>query len=125
MKVPLTIRDHIERAALVYGDRIGVVDEPDQPAPSLGSLTYRRIDQLARAMAARLDDLGVGFGERVAIVSHNSARMLTGFFGVSGHGRIYVPINFRLAPAEISYIVEHSGASVLAVDPELEEQLAG
>jgi len=125
MKVPLTIRDHIERAALVYGDRIGLIDEPDQPAPSLGSLTYRQIDELAKAQAARLDDLGVGFGERVAIVSQNSTRMAVGFFGVSGHGRIYVPINFRLSPAEIAYVVEHSGASVLAVDPELEDQLAG
>ena len=31
MRVPLTIADHLERAALVYPDRIGVVDEPDQP----------------------------------------------------------------------------------------------
>ena len=37
-----------------------------------------------------------------------------------GWGRILVPINFRLAPAEVEYIVEHSGASVLLVDPELE-----
>ena len=42
MKVPLTIRDFLDRAELVYGDRVAVVDEPDQPAPSLGSVTYRR-----------------------------------------------------------------------------------
>lgn len=55
----------------------------------------------------------------MAIVSQNSARLLTSFFGVSGWGRILVPINFRLAPAEIEYIVGHSGASVLVVDPEV------
>ncbi len=125
MKVPLTIQDHLERALLVYGDRVGIVDEPDQVAPSLGALTYTRIGELARAQAARLDELGVGFGERVAIVSQNAARMYIGFFGVSAFGRIYVPINFRLNADEISYIVEHSGASVLIIDPELEADLAG
>jgi len=124
MRVPLTIRDHLERAVLVYGDRIGIVDEPDQVAPSLGALTYRRIDELAKAQAARLDALGVGVGERVAIVSQNAARMYVGFFGASAYGRIYVPINFRLTPDEVRYIVEHSGATVLMIDPELEESLA-
>ena len=37
MRVPLTTRDFLDRAELVYGDRIGMVDEPDQPAGSLGS----------------------------------------------------------------------------------------
>ena len=123
MKVPLTVRDHLERAELVYPDRVAVVDEHDQPAESLGSITYRRLGELARAQAARLDELGVGQGERVAIVSQNSARMLVGFFGVSAWGRIYVPINFRLSTTEITYIVEHSGATVLLVDPELADQL--
>lgn len=124
MKVPLTVLDHIERAELVYGDRVGVVDEPDQPAASWGELTYRRMAELARAHAAALDALGVGLGERVAVVSQNSARLLTQFFGVSAYGRVLVPINFRLNAHEVRYIVEHSGASVLLVDPELDEPLA-
>jgi acyl-CoA synthetase (AMP-forming)/AMP-acid ligase II len=125
MRVPLTVLDFIERAELVYGDRIGIVDEPDQPAESLGELTWKEVARLGRAQAAGLDELGVGFGERLAIVSHNSARLLTSFFGVSGYGRVLVPINFRLNAEEIGYIVEHSGASVLLVDPELEETLSG
>jgi len=125
MKVPLTVNDHLERAALVYGDRVGIVDEPDQPASSLGELTYTRVNELARAQAAALDALDVGFGERVAVVSHNSARLLLALFGVSGAGRILVPVNFRLNADEVAYIVEHSGAKVLLVDPELEDALRG
>ena len=49
-------------------------------------------------MARDLDELGVAQGERVAIVSPNSARFLTSYFGVSGYGRVLVPINFRLSP---------------------------
>lgn len=124
MQVPLTINDFLRRAEQAYPDRVGFIDEPDQPAPSWGEVTYREVARRARAQAAALDQLGVGVGERVAVVSHNSARLLTSFFGVSGSGRILVPVNFRLAAEEIRYIVEHSGARVLLIDPELEEALA-
>jgi fatty-acyl-CoA synthase len=119
MKVPFTVADFLDRAVLVYGDRVGIVDEPDQPAEPLGELTYRRVGELARAQAAALDRMGVGQGERVAVYSQNAARLLISFFGVSGWGRLLVPINFRLSQDEVSYIAEHSGASVLLHDPEL------
>jgi fatty-acyl-CoA synthase len=121
--VPFSVSDFIDRAVQVYGDRVGVVDEPDQPAPSQGEPTYAEIGELARRQAAKLDRLGIGVGERVAVVSHNSSRLLTSFFGVAGWGRVLVPVNFRLRPDEVKYIVEHSGARVLYVDPELDEAL--
>jgi len=124
MFVPFSISDFLNRAATVYADRVGVVDEPDQPAPSLGSLTYAEVADLAARQAAHLDSLGIGVGERVAVVSHNSARLLTSFFGVAGYGRVLVPVNFRLRPDEVQFIVEHSGARVVYVDPELDEALA-
>jgi acyl-CoA synthetase (AMP-forming)/AMP-acid ligase II len=61
----------------------------------------------------------------VGIVSPNAARFLVAFFGVSGSGRILVPINFRLNAGEIAYIVEHSGTDVLLIDPEYDEILSG
>lgn len=124
MKVALTIVDHLRRAEQVYGERVAVIDEPDQPAASWGSLTYTELARRARAQAAALDALGIPQGARVAVVSHNSARLLTAFFGVSGYGRVLVPINFRLVAEEVKYIIEHCGAEVLLVDPELEEALA-
>ena len=125
MKVPLTVIDHLRRAEQVYGHRIAFVDEPDQPAKSWGSQTYAEMARRARAQAAGLDALGVKQGARVAIVSHNSARLLTSFFGVSAFGRVLAPINFRLVADEVSYIVEHCGAEVLLVDPELEDAMKG
>ena len=124
MYVPLVIGDFLNRAATVYPERIAVIDEPATPG-SLGSIRYAELDARARGMAAALGEIGVGIGERVAIVSPNAARFMVSFFGVSGYGRVLVPINYRLGPDEIRYIVEHSGASVLLVDPESEAAVAG
>jgi acyl-CoA synthetase (AMP-forming)/AMP-acid ligase II len=123
MKVALTVNDFLRRADEVYPHRTAVVDEPVQPAASWGEFTYAEMAARARAQAAALDRLGIGVGERVAIVSQNSARLLTALFGVSGSGRVLVPINFRLHAEEVRYIVQHCGARVLMVDPELENDL--
>ena len=123
METPLVINDFLDRAEVVYKDRIAIVDEPDQPAAPLGPLTYAALADRARGQAAFLDDLGVAVGGRVAIVSHNSARLLASYYGVCGSGRVLVPVNFRLVAEEIEYIVNHSGAEVLLVDPELADLL--
>jgi acyl-CoA synthetase (AMP-forming)/AMP-acid ligase II len=124
MRVALTVRDFIDRAELVYGDRVGLVDEPDQPASSWGAITYRELARRVRAFGAGLDALGIQPGERIAIVSHNSSRFVTALYGACTTGRILVPINFRLHAHEVEYIVRHSGARVLLVDPEVDEALA-
>ncbi len=124
MIVPFSVNDFLDRALAVYRNRLGIADEPDQPAPSLGDLTYARVGEMARAMAARHDRLGLEVGDRVAFVSHNSARLFTAFWGVSGYGRVLVPVNFRLSFDEVQYIVHHSGSRVVYVDPELKDVLA-
>src|SRR5436190_3386302 len=121
MHVPLTLLDFLERAELVYGDRIGVIDEPSPPGGGMGKVTYAELGAMSRSLAAALDDLGVPAGARVAIVSPNAARFVVALYGVSAFGRILVPVNFRLKSDEIRYIVEHSGSTVLLVDAELEE----
>jgi len=123
MIVPLTVVDFLERAERVYGDREAVLDEPGAPGGDLGRFTYGRFAAMARSLAAALDEMGIGENERVAIVSPNSARFLVAMFGVSAFGRILVPVNFRLNAEEIRYVLEHSGASVLLVDPEFDEPL--
>src|SRR4051795_2983805 len=120
MKVPLLVNDFLDRAETVFRDRIGVIDEPDV-GDSLGSLTYGEVARRVRALQAGLDELGVDVGERVAVVSPNAARLLELFYAVPSSGRVLVPINFRLKLEEVEYIVEHSGATVLLVDPSLEE----
>ncbi len=123
MEVPLNVGDFLERAGSAYADRVAMVDEPGVTG-SFGRLTYAHLHRRARGMAAALDRIGSSPGERVAIVSPNSGRFLVSFFGVSGFGRVLVPINFRLNTQEVGYIVDHSGSTVLLVDPELDDALA-
>jgi fatty-acyl-CoA synthase len=124
MLVPLTIGDFLHRGVTAYPDRVAVVDEPDVPG-AIGTLTYRELEARARGMALALERMGVGHGDRVAIVSPNSAKFLISMFGVSAFGRVLVPINFRLNAEEVGYLVEHSGATVLLIDPEVEPALTG
>jgi fatty-acyl-CoA synthase len=124
MNVPLTINDFLARGVTVYPDRVAIVDEPDQPASPLADITYRELGDTQRQIGVAMDEMGLEMGDRVAMVSHNSARLLTMFYGVSGNGRVFVPINFRLSRDEVAYIVEHSGARCLLIDPEIADVMA-
>ena len=121
MKRSLLVSDFLRRAAWVYPHRLAVIDEPEQVAQPFGSLTYAQFQDRANGLAAYLDDISLPVGGRVAIVSHNAARFLAAFYGVCGSGRVLVPINYRLTRDDVAYIVDHSGADVLLVDPELSE----
>ncbi|MEU7649819.1 AMP-binding protein [Streptomyces huasconensis] len=125
MRTPMTVTDFLDRAELGFASSPGVIDEPLQPSPVVPESTYGRLGERVRAWQAGLDALGVGEGERVAVVSHNSARLLELLFAVPMSGRICVPVNFRLKPEEVEYVVRQSGASVLLVDPELDDALSG
>lgn len=120
----MTTNDFLDRGERVYGDRVGVVDEPTAES-SLGALTYRELARRGRAIQAGLDALGVGEGARIAVVSHNSARLLEMLLAIPSSGRILVPVNFRLRPEEVNYIVDDCEADVLLVDAQLNGALGG
>lgn len=123
MKVDLTTADYCHRAGTVHAGRLGAVDEPGVPG-ALGRLTYGEIMSRCDGMITALERLGIGPGERVAIISPNAAKLLIALYAVTGSGRILVPVNFRLSAEEASYIVADAGASLLLVDPELDERFA-
>ncbi|MCX3063561.1 AMP-binding protein [Streptomyces beihaiensis] len=125
MRVPMTIADFLDRAEFGFANSPGVIDEPVQPATPVPTSTYGRLGERVRAWQAGFDALGVGEGERVAVVSQNSARLLELLFAVPMSGRIAVPVNFRLRSEEIEYVMRQSGASVVLVDPEVEQATAG
>ena len=121
----MTINDFLDRAVAVYPDRPAIIDEPNQVAPPRPTLTYADLADVRRQMGVAMDKMGIPFGARVAMVSHNAGRLLESFYGIAGNGRVFVPVNFRLSRPEVEYIVEHSGAVGLFIDPELADDLAG
>ncbi|WP_044507997.1 AMP-binding protein [Gordonia sp. KTR9] len=109
---PLTPVTYLERAAVVHGHRIAVVDGPVRR-------TYAELLERCRRQAGLLAELGVGPGDRVAVLAPNSAMLLEAHFGVAMAGAVVVTLNTRLAAAELRYIVEHAGADVLLYDDSL------
>ena len=123
MRVSLSTADHCHLARSVHGGRLGGIDEPDV-AGNLGRLTYGELMSRCDGMIEALDRNRISPGERVAIVSPNSLKMLIALYAVLGSGRVLVPINFRLNADEVQFIVADSGARILFVDPELDQSLA-
>ena len=72
MRVPLTVNDFLYRAEVVSANAVAVVDEPVQPGAPVRTVTYAGLLERIRAWQAGLDALGVGEGERVAVVSQNA-----------------------------------------------------
>jgi fatty-acyl-CoA synthase len=81
--------------------------------------TYAEMADRARALAGGLHGNGVQPGDVVALLSYNRPEFLETMFAASYLGAIVMPINWRLAPAEIRYILEHSEARALVCDREL------
>jgi long-chain acyl-CoA synthetase len=80
------------------------------------------VSRVAR-LAAGLVALGVEPGQRIAILANNSDRYLEAFFAIAWAGGVFVPVNTRLAPPEVAYWLNDSGASTLLVDAEFERML--
>src|SRR6476646_1864563 len=81
-----------------------------------GSVTWAQILERVSGLAAALRERGVRAGDRVAIMMTNRPEFLETMFAANAIGAIVVPVNFRLAPDEIAYILTDSGASLLVVE---------
>ncbi|MCC6362862.1 MAG: AMP-binding protein [Bryobacterales bacterium] len=112
MKTPLTPLTFLARSAFVYRDKIAVVDRDQR-------VTYAELDQRVRKLGSALRKLGVGAGDRVAVLSPNTSMALEPHFAVPLIGAVLVMLNTRLQAAELVWILNHSGAKVLLVDPQL------
>jgi long-chain acyl-CoA synthetase len=81
-------------------------------------MTYRQLDERSSRVATALHAGGVGREERVAFLDKNSPEQFELFFGAAKLNAVPAPVNFRLAPPEVAYIVGDTGAKVFAVGEE-------
>jgi fatty-acyl-CoA synthase len=80
------------------------------------SITWAQLHERIGTVAAAMRERGIGAGDRVAIMMTNRPEFLETMFAANALGAIVVPVNFRLAPDEIAYILTDSGASLLVVE---------
>jgi len=112
MELPLTPLDLLTRARRLFATREGVVDGDQR-------WTYaefgERCDRLGHALQR---DLGVRPGDVVAWLCGNTHELLEAYFGVLLAGGVLLPLNIRLAPAELRTILDDSAAVVLFRHPD-------
>ena len=78
-----------------------------------GELTYEQLDERINRLASALADRGIGQGDRVAYLGENYPSFLETLFATTALGAVFVPLNTRLAPPEVSFQLNDSGSAVL------------
>ncbi|WP_281881930.1 fatty-acid--CoA ligase FadD5 [Agromyces rhizosphaerae] len=78
--------------------------------------TWRQLHERSLALAGALRERGVQSGDRVMLLTLNRPEFVEAVFAINSLGAIAVPVNFRLTPPEILYLIEDSGSRVLIVD---------
>lgn len=113
LHTPLAVNPDQE---IVYGDRV--------------RFDYRTLRARIGQLAGLLTSLGVKPGDTVAVMDWDSNRYLESYFAVPMIGAVLMTVNIRLAPEQIAYTLNHSGARVILANREflpvlesIEEQL--
>ncbi|HET9528826.1 MAG TPA: AMP-binding protein, partial [Blastocatellia bacterium] len=106
MNLTLTPIRFKKRAESLFGNKVGIVD---------GDLrfTYREFCERADRLSNALAGLGVSRGDRVAWLGYNSHQLLEAYYGVVQMGAVLLPLNIRLTPQEIAFILNDSESVAL------------
>jgi fatty-acyl-CoA synthase len=106
VRVPLGVLEFRDRATAFFGDVEAVVDGEKR-------FTYRQYAERTHRLANALRAMGIKPGDRVSFLSYNSHQLFEAYYGVLEAGAVLNPLNIRLAPAEIGYILGHAGSSAV------------
>ncbi|HET6932923.1 MAG TPA: AMP-binding protein, partial [Candidatus Acidoferrum sp.] len=112
MNIPLTPLRFLRYAEQQYAGRTAVVCEQNR-------FTYAEFAGRARRLAGALRQAGIQPGDRIAFLSTNCHRLLEAYYGVLEAGAVLLPLNIRLTPAELAYILNDAGATFLFVEKQL------
>ena len=107
--VSMPLADIIARHASASPDQCALHFEGED-------ISYSQLWQRIKRATAVLRMLGVKQGDRVAYIGLNDPAMLVLLFALARLGAILLPLNYRLAPAELQAILDHAEASLIATD---------
>lgn len=109
MIIPLTPIRFLRYAEQQYPGKTAVVCGVER-------FTYAQFAGRVGRLAGSLREAGVKPGDRVAFLSGNCHRLLEAYYGVLEAGAVLLPLNIRLAPLELAYILNDAGAKVLFLE---------
>jgi len=109
-----TLADTLRRTAARVPDRLGL-------ACGATRWTYREFHAVSERLAAALLARGIKRGDKVAVLAHNSHGFVALRYALMRLGAVMVPINFMLQPDDVAFILNHSGARMLACDSGMAE----
>ena len=115
MDYQLTLTPLLERAQRLFPDKEIVT----KTGPTQERFTYGQMTERVGRLANALSRLGVRSGDRVATFAFNNARHLELYFAAPCMGAVLHPLNLRLPPEQLIYIVNHAEDQVLFFDPNL------
>jgi fatty-acyl-CoA synthase len=84
-------------------------------------IPYRELNDRVNGLAKGLLDLGIGKGDIVAILLYNCSEYIEITFAANKIGAVWLPLNFRLAGPELSYILDNAKAKVLISEKDFGE----
>jgi len=106
MNVPLNPLEFRQRAVSLFPQKVGLVDGTMR-------FTYQEYDQRVNRLANALLKLGINQGDVVSYITYNSHQLLESYNAVPQIKAILSPLNYRLFPSEIEFILNHSESRVL------------
>ena len=113
----MNIGDWATKRAVLQPDATIIISDDGR------TFTYADFNTRVNRVANALPGLGVTKGERIAVLFPNNPEFLEVFFATAKIGALMVPLNYRLAPPELTYILGDCGATALAYTPEFTEQV--
>jgi fatty-acyl-CoA synthase len=117
MRVEMLTTDFLDRAVDLYGDVVGVV------AHDGTEYTYAEFGGRVNRVSNALLDMGVGQGDRVALLAPNTHYFLETLYGTNQIGATFVPMNYLLTPGDYEYILGDCAASVVIADHDFAEKV--
>jgi acyl-CoA synthetase (AMP-forming)/AMP-acid ligase II len=110
MKVPLTPVRFLRYANDQFPNKVGVVCGEQR-------FTYAQFAERVSRLAGALIAAGAKPGDRVAFLSTNCHRLLEGYYGVLEAGCVLLPLNIRLSPEELAFVINDAQPRFLFVEP--------
>ena len=101
--------EFLEITAAICPDRVAVIFEGQR-------VTYERLSERVKRLAAALATLGVAQGDTIALLQVNTPHCIETYFAAATLGAIFVPLNFRARPNELEYMINTAEAKVVLVE---------